>query len=87
MNKLLYGLYYDASYLIHGNDLAIASPGGTTLDTEGRPLTGLTHAGKCWTTHVRSERLGETDCSGRFALTKRGRRDTEHSAVRYILLK
>ena len=61
MNKLLYGLYYDASYLVHGNDLAIASTGGTTLDTEGRPLTGLTHAGKCWTTHVRSERLGETD--------------------------
>ena len=76
MNKLLYGLYYDASYLIHGNDLTISSSGSATFNSEGGTLTRLTNTSKSETAHVGAQSLGKTDGGSGLALSKGGRRDT-----------
>ncbi len=63
-------------YLIHRNDLAVTSTSGTTLDTERRALTRLTHASERRPSKMCAKSLRKTDGSSRLALTKRRRRDT-----------
>ena len=68
-------------YLIHGNDLAVASTSGSTLDTESRTLARLTHARKGGTAQMCTESLCETDRRRRLAFTERGWRDTTAMSV------
>ena len=57
------------TYLVHRDDLAVASASGTSLDTESGALAGLTHASKGGTTQVCTKGLRETDGGSGLALS------------------
>ena len=70
--------------LVHGNDLAVPTTGGTTLDTKGRSLTRLSHIGKADPVEVGTKGLSKTKGSRRLALTERGGCNTTDKNVTTI---
>ena len=74
--------------VFHGDDLAVATTGGATLDPEGGALAGLADAGKHVLAQVGAQGFAQTDHGGRFALTQRGWGNGSYVdvfAIRHIL--
>ena len=58
------------AYLVHGNNLAVTSTSGTTLDAKGWTLAGLTDASESGTTEMCTKGLSKTDGGRGLAFTK-----------------
>ncbi len=70
--------------LIHGDNLAVATAGGTTLDAKGGTLAGLAHVGKGDTADMGAQSLGQTHGCGGLAFSERCRGDASHHNVAAI---